>query len=203
MLAGLLAGLATLTRPVGIVALVPLLVEFLAMGPSEASTRWSARSVGILCAITGPTLAAGVGYLVFAVSAFGHPLAVFGTQASVRGAIAAPWQPFVELWRARPRLHSFGNSLVDAALAAIAIATLPAIFRQLRASYACYALLILAIPLSGSLISFNRLLLPSFPHAILLARLVNSPRLFTAILVVFGIAEGMMMAAFATWHWVA
>jgi hypothetical protein len=44
-----------------------------------------------------------------------------------------------------------------------------------RPSYACYALLIVLIPLSGSLISFSRLLLPSFPHAILLARSVKRP----------------------------
>jgi hypothetical protein len=199
--AGLLAGLATLARPVGIVVVAALVAECFAVRRDDVNARhqWLAALPRIL----GPVMIAGVGYLVFAASTFGDPLAVFSSQASIRGPMAAPWQPFIDLWQAGPRLHTYDRSMVDAALALMAVATLPAIFKHLRASYAFYALLIVFIPLSGSLISFNRLLLPSFPHAILLARSVRGPRALTAVLVSFGVLEAVTMTAFATWNWVA
>jgi hypothetical protein len=201
--AGVCAGLATLARPVGVVAVVPLLVEWVTMRRSETPIPFRTGSVRVLLAVVGPTLVAGAAYLAFAAWVFGQPLAMLESQASVRGAIAAPWQPFIELWRAGPRLHSFDNSLVDAVLAVLALATVPVIFTRVRASYAWYALFVVLIPLSGSLISFNRLLLPSFPHAILLARFATNRRVFATLLVAFAILQGVVMAAFATWHWVA
>jgi hypothetical protein len=95
------------------------------------------------------------------------------------------------------------NSMVDAFLAIIAVVTIPAIYTRVRPSYACYALFVVLIPLSGSLISFNRLLLPSFPHAVLLARSVNRSWKLLALLVLLAFAEGVMMVTFATWNWVA
>jgi hypothetical protein len=200
IVAGVLAGLATLTRPVGIVAVVPLVVEYVAMRRTVAPSTGSHVA---LMWILAPTIVAVAGYLVFAVAAFADPLAALSGQASIRGPMAAPWQPFIDLWNAGPRWHAYDNSILDAALALIAVATLPAIYARVRPSYACYALLIILIPLSGSLMSFNRLLLPSFPHAILLALLVKRPWALAALLVPFALLETVMMAAFATWNWVA
>jgi hypothetical protein len=199
--AGVLAGLATLARPVGIVVVAALVAECCAMGKADgnAARQWRAALLRILA----PVMAAVAGYLVFAALTFGDPLAVIASQASVRGPMAVPWQPFIDLWQAGPRLHTFDRSMVDAALALIAVATLPAIFKHVRPSYAFYACLIVFVPLSGSLISFNRMLLPSFPHAILLARSVRGPRALTAVLVSFGVLEAVTMTAFATWNWVA
>jgi hypothetical protein len=149
------------------------------------------------------TVLAVAGYLVFAVAAFGDPWAALSGQAAIRGPMAAPWQPFIDLWHAGPRLHAYGNSVLDAALALIAVTTIPAIYARVRPSYACYAFLIILIPLSGSLMSFNRLLLPSFPHAILLALTLRRPWALAAFLVPFAVLEAVMMAAFATWNWVA
>jgi hypothetical protein len=198
--AGVLAGLATLARPIGVVTVVPLVVEYITIRRAAASCT---DSHPVLLPILAPTMVAVAGYLLFATVAFGDPLATLVGQASIRGPMAAPWQPFVDLWHAGPRLHAFNNSIVDAALALIAVAALPAIHARVRPSYASYALLIVLIPLSGSLMSFSRLLLPSFPHAILLARSVNRPWAIAALLVPCAILEAVMMAAFATWNWVA
>lgn len=198
--AGLLAALATLTRPVGIVAVVPLVAEYIAMHRTSADDT---RSRIVLLQILAPALLAMAGYLAFSAAAFGDPLATFAGQAAIRGPMAAPWQPFIDLWHAGPRWHSYDNSIVDAVLALFAIAAIPAIYARVRPSYAWYALLIVLIPLSGSLMSFNRLLLPSFPHAILLARLTKRPWAIAALLVPCAILEAFLMAAFATWHWVA
>ena len=196
-LAGLLAGLAALTRPVSIVAIVLLVVEYIAMRCASAQRTPSHVT---LVWILAPTMFAVAGYLMFAVAAFGDPLAALSGQAAIRGPMGAPWQPFIDLWQAGPRLHAYDNSILDAALALIAVGTLPAIYARVRPSYACYALLMILIPLSGSLMSFNRLLLPSFPHAILLARFVKRPWALAALLVPFAILEAVMMAAFATWE---
>jgi hypothetical protein len=134
---------------------------------------------------------------------FGDPLASLSGQVSIRGPVAPPWQAFINMWQAGPRLHAFDNSLVDACLAVIAVAAIPAIYTRVRPSYACYALFVVLIPLSGSLISFNRLLLPSFPHAMLLARSVKRPWILVALLVPLAFGEAIMMVAFATWNWVA
>jgi Mannosyltransferase (PIG-V) len=199
LMAGLLAGLATLARPAGVVAVAPILAEYVAMrrGENPDTSRLP------LVAIVAPAMVAMAGYLVFASWAFGDPLANLSMETSVRGGFAPPWQPFLEMWRAGPMLHEFNNSLVDAALALIAVAALPAIFTKVRLSYGWYALLVVMIPLSGSLMSFNRLLLPSFPHAILLARAVRRPSIAAAILIPLGLLEAVLMTAFATWHWVA
>ena len=199
--AGLLAGLATLARPVGIVVVVALVAELFAVRKADVSTehQWSTALLKILA----PVMLAAAGYLLFAAATFGDPLAVISNQAAIRGPMAAPWQPFVDLWQAGPRLHTFDRSVVDAVLALIAVAALPAIFKHVRPSYAIYAFLIVFIPLSGSLISFNRMLLPSFPHAILLARSIRRPWALTLIFVSFGVVEVLTMTAFATWNWVA
>src|SRR5262249_46849267 len=113
--------------------------------------------------------------------------------------IGFPWTPFIDLWNSGPRFHAFDSSLVDAVLALVAVVTMPLIFKRLRPSYALYAFGVLFIPLSGSLVSFSRLLLPSFPHAILLRR---GP-IAAATWVALGTLEAIALMAFATWHWVA
>jgi len=197
--AGALAGFATLSRPIGLVAVVPILAEYFATRRGPCGERsWQPLAQGLV-----PVLVAGVGYLCFAWWAFGDPLANLAMETAVRGKLDGPWRPFVEMWRAGPRLHVFNNSLVDATLAATAIATLPAIFTKVRPSYGWYALLVVLIPVSGSLMSFNRLLLPSFPHAILLARAMNRTSTTAFLLVPLGLLEAVLTATFATWHWVA
>jgi hypothetical protein len=150
-----------------------------------------------------PAAASAAAYLLLAWRAFGHPLAILDMEAAVRGDIAAPWHPFVAMWQGLPHLHEFNNSLIDAILALGAIASLPALFARGPAGDAWYALVLVFVPLSESLMSFNRLLLPSFPHFILLARLIDRPWLRTAAFASFGTLQAVCMAAFATWHWVA
>jgi hypothetical protein len=195
--AGVLAAMSTLARPLGVVAIVPLLAEYIAW--RRASPEAPAR----LASIVVPVAAAAAVYAVLAWSAFGNPLAVLDMQASVRGGIGPPWQPFVEMWRAGPRIHGFNNSLIDAGLALAAIVSLPVLFATAPLGYACYALVVVLVPASQSLISFNRLLLPSFPHAALLARALERRRVSAALYAVFALGQAVWMTAFATWHWVA
>jgi hypothetical protein len=206
IVAGLLAGLAVFARTIGVMAVVPVVIEFLnrpANASSSTPTPRARRSPAMLAGILAPPLVAVVAFLVFVTATFGDPLATFAGQASVRGAMAPPWRPFIMLWQEGAQLHSFDHSLFDAALALVAVATLPLVYARVRPSYACYAGLVVLIPLSGTLISFNRLLLPSFPHAILLALAVERPAVRAALFTSLGLLEAVLLAAFATWHWVA
>ena len=201
LLAGTLAGLATIARPVGVAIVAALVAELWTISKNDQETRsvWLRH----LTALLAPVVVAVAGYLTFATVTFGNPLVMVSSQASIRGPIAAPWQAFVDFWNAGPHLHGFGNSILDAVLALAALTALPLIFSRMRPSYALYAMLVVFISLSGSLISFNRLLLPSFPHAILLARTMKRPIVAVSVLVAFALLEALTMTAFATWNWVA
>src|SRR5262249_10376251 len=68
---GVLAGLATLTRPLGVVAIVPVLAEYVSWrrnAPVDAARE--------LASIVLPVAAAAAVYLVLAWNVFGNPLAV-------------------------------------------------------------------------------------------------------------------------------
>jgi mannosyltransferase PIG-V len=201
LLAGILAGLATIARPVGVAIVAALVAELWTISSSDHEMRsaWPRDLIALLV----PVIVAVASYLVFATVTFGNPLVMVSSQASIRGPIAAPWQAFADFWNAGPHLHGFGNSILDAVLALAAVAALPVIISRMRPSYAVYAGLVVLISLSGSLISFNRLLLPSFPHAILLARTMKRPLVAVSVLVTFALLEALTMTAFATWNWVA
>jgi len=197
--AGALAALAALARPLGAWAVVPVLAELIASRRTERARNF-ARPLALVLI---PVVMACLAYLVFAWVTFGAPLAALDSQTNIRGPIGFPWTPFIDLWNSGPRFHAFDSSLVDAVLALVAVVTMPLIFKRLRPSYALYAFGVLFIPLSGSLVSFSRLLLPSFPHAILLAICLRRGPIAAATWVALGTLEAIALMAFATWHWVA
>jgi mannosyltransferase PIG-V len=197
--AGVLVACAALTRPLGGVAIIPVLAEYLA-----TTEEFSLAALRRILPIVLPVAATAALYLLFAWRAFGNPFAILDMEAAVRGSFVGPWQPFTALWdNGRPHLHAFNSSLVDAALALGALAALPLLFAGGPPGFAWYALLLVLVPLSESLMSFNRLVLPSFPHAILLARVLDRPWRRVTVLTAFAILQAVWMAAFATWHWVA
>jgi hypothetical protein len=196
--AGWLAALAILTRPVGIGATALVLAEYVRTRRQMSSERYPSPALIIL-----PVLAAAAGYMLFSALTFGDSFSLVHSQISIRGPLAPPWEPFVEFWGATPRLHGFNNSILDLALAIAAVIALPIIYSRSRPSYALYAALIVLIPLSESLISFNRLLLPSFPHATMLATVMTKRWSFIAMLISFACLQAVALSAFATWNWVA
>jgi hypothetical protein len=194
---GLLAAAATLARPVGIVAVVPLLIEGVDAGLDAP------LSLRVVLELVAPPVLALAGFFAFSAHAFGNAFAMFPTQAAIRGGLGPPWRPFIELWEAGPELHEFNNSLFDATLALLAVAALPVMWRRLRRSEAAFASVLLLVTLAGSLISFNRLLLQSFPHVILLGVVVRRSWVFLALAIGLSALLAVMMVRFATWNWVA
>jgi len=88
LVAGVLAGLAALTRPVGIAAVVPIVAEYFTMRRETLSTD---TSWVIPVQILVPPLLAVAAYLAFADIAFGDPLATLSGQAAIRGPMVVPW----------------------------------------------------------------------------------------------------------------
>ena len=84
--AGLLASLATLARPVGIVIVAALVAEVVAA--READLKDGRPWLPAVLSILGPVSLAVLGYLMFAEWTFGDPLAAVSSQASVRGPLA-------------------------------------------------------------------------------------------------------------------
>ncbi len=150
-----LAAAAALTRPVGVLLILPL--------------AWSAfdrRSPGRIRALRGASaLGAPAGLLAFAGFCqwqFGDATAFLARQERWRGAIGPPWT-FLTEYLQQPRAHGGSGSTVDLAVALLALAVLPAVFRRLGVGLGLYATAVLLIPLSSGLFSFSRLVLAAFP----------------------------------------
>ena len=105
LVAGALAALAALARPVGVWALVPVLAELFACWRANRAVNL----VRSLARVLIPIAMACLGYLAFAVSTFGTPMAVVDSQASIRGPIGFPWEP---LHRSMARRSTAARSIV-------------------------------------------------------------------------------------------
>jgi len=197
--AGVLAAFAALSHPVGALVLILVAVEYLA-SHGYSLRRLPLREVGWLLL---PSAVAFGGYGCFSARAFGNPLAFLAMQQDYRGTVGWPGQAFVRFWESGPRWHGYNNSVFDAALAILALSSLPFIFRHLRLSYGLYVAASVLVPLSTSLVSFSRILLGAFPCFILIAATTTRKAILIPLLVLCAILLGVFTVRFATWHWVA
>jgi hypothetical protein len=201
--AGVLAGLATLTRPFGALLLLPLAWEWRVWraAAEEAKIR-RVRTVNGLWILLVP--AALVGFLVFSRRVFGDPLALFHRQERWRGGISGPWHAFVRWWETGPTAHGTHGSVVELVIALVCLAMLVVMMRRLRTSYTLYVAVCMALALGSTLWSFSRLSLTLFPFFMLIGvAWVDGRRgLPTTYAFVGGALGGFFMALFANWWWV-
>ncbi|MDP8256119.1 MAG: mannosyltransferase family protein [Candidatus Alcyoniella australis] len=196
-LACLLAGISTACRPVGVLLGPPLLLLYLQQ--IEFSPR--RLRLDLLAFILVPL---GVAlYALHCKQMFGDPLAFVQCQDIVRYSGGEPWTAFVRFFEQAPAWRGFHNAWPDFFCAVLALLALPFIFLRLGAAQGIYASLLVLIPLCSSLISFQRMILVSFPHLLLLGQLGGN-RWVDRIAVLLG--AGMLafnFAAFSHWFWVA
>lgn len=191
--AGLAGGLAALTRPFGVLLVVPLAIEMIRRRPA-----W--RAIPALALIPAGT-ALFFGYLWWR---FGDPLLYIRGNASWGRGFAPPWETFLEYLRGPLILYGFPRSVVDLAfalgLAVLAIAA----WRRLPASYAAFATAGLLFTISsGSWLSMPRHALALFPLIVLLA-VWGERRIFNAAYLAIAVAlAALFMFRFASWFWVA
>jgi hypothetical protein len=220
--AGAAAGLAWLTRPLG-VALLPAL----------ALLAWRSRRRGraLLQLLTAPALFALYPlYLWWRVDdpfAFLDAEDTWGRELSPLGPLGGLWDGLRAGWAGVRQLASGSDAtrywsavqdtdpdrvaainlaqlaflVLFAALAAVA-------WRRFGAPYGLFAALSLAIPLSvpserWPLLSIQRFGLVAFPLFMALAVLGSRPRVHTAVVVVSTVLLGVVSAQWALWQWVA
>ena len=194
--AGILGGLAALTRPFGVLIILPLAIE-----------AWEQRAERPLwrSALTmTPIPLALLGYMAYLAYQFGDPMAFLNAQSGWDRSLMAPWDTISRFLDGPFELNSGPHSLVDFAFMLLAAVLAIASWKVLRRSYAAYITALVVFPLlTGSLVSYPRFVLTYFPMFLVLAIVGRRPVLDRAILVSSMGIGALFMALYARWYWVA
>ena len=222
--AGVAAGLAWLTRPIGIALLPPLVLL--------AWRRGSARRGDALVRLA-PAPALFLLYPLFLWWRIDEPLAflraedVWGRQLSWAGPLGGLWDGLRAGWAGVRQLASgsdatrYWSAVQDADpdrvaavnleqlafLGVFAVLTLVA-WRRLGPPYGLFAALSLLVPLSvpserWPLLSLPRFGLVVFPFFLALATLGRNERIHTVVVAVSAVFLGIVCVQWALWQWVA
>jgi len=195
-LAGVLAGLAVLTKTYAVILVIPLFWEHLEM------RGWSpARGLRASALIVVPTVLALTGWMLFLARTF-HDASLVLTAERFWGRTASPpWVAFAGGVRSITGAHLVEGMSLVAALLLIAAAVYA--WRRVRRSYAILlALSALAFTTSGVLTSTARYSIVVFPLFIVAAVIAVRRTWLERIWVVTTIPLGVyLLSAFATGRW--
>ncbi len=191
-LAGLLGGLV---RPVGILLVVPVLVELWRQRHTETTRRgWVARGAAVLAPLVGTG-----SYLAWVDGQFGDPWLPFRVQQQLghRGAVRLPLPAMWHNLLAVVHGHHLGSAS-HAPWVVVSILLLVLAFRRLPLSYAAFAAVVLGVSLASSnLDSFERYALGAFPLVVAASTLTGRRRVEVAVLGVSALGMvGYAMLAF-------
>ncbi|MBI2953867.1 MAG: glycosyltransferase family 39 protein [Chloroflexi bacterium] len=221
--AGILGLLASLTRSTGLFLLLPLLVEYL----QQRGFRPREVKADVLSLLLVP---AGMAiYALYNFIYFGDPLAFVRAQIHWERGLDLPWQTLVIAWDSAvngtniPLVTEPDGSLLYQALYTSNLAVGDAVnlvffvfglalsflaFVKLRPTYACYALLVILVPLinpseTQPLLSMPRFMLVLFPLLFVLALIGKNRIAHWGIIAVFTAGLFFFLIRFASWYWVA
>jgi Mannosyltransferase (PIG-V) len=190
--AGVLGGLAALTRSTGVLLLPAL--GWMALESAQAGEKGWARYAWLLlipCAFGG--------YAVYGWSLTGDPLAVLHVQTYWLRSLSPPWATLFH-----PRLNNVYVTPVDGALTLLAVILgLVMLWRLPSRSYGIYTLLCVAsFAFTGTLNSAARYVLCAFPIFFLLAR-AGRNQAFDRAYVIVGVAlQTLLLAGWTRLYWV-
>ena len=204
LLAGSCAALCALSKPTGLLVLVPLVIELWPdRAARDAAAGRASRSRALrLAAAIAPVGAALAGWALACQATFGDVVPFLARQARWRGPTSGPWRAFVRYFDS-PRIHDAHHSTIDLVCALLLVAALPAIWRRLRTSEAAWATAAILLPLGSSLWSFTRFAASIYPfHVAVALSTADAERRFTSWLAAFLPLGGLFMALFAAWWWV-
>ena len=192
--AGLAGGLAALTRPFGLLLLVPLFIELV-------RERAPARAWPALLLIPAG-LAVYFGYLWWE---FGDPFAYLAAGDSWGRGLHAPWEALLGYLRGPLRLYDWTYSWIDLISMAAMIAILALGWRRVPRSYGAFALagIVFALFSGYAWFSASRHALGLFPLIVMLAVITDRPRFRWAWIAVSAALAGALMWRFAVGDWVA
>jgi len=202
--AGVIGGLATLTRPFGALLVIPIVVEWWVAWRNRAAADAGRRPRAPELLWMGLIPAALGAYMLFCRSVFGDPLAFVHHKTRWRGAMSGPWRAFVRWWEAGPTAHGSHGSTFELVVAVICIVMLVFMARRLRSSYTLYAAAGVTVALGSTLWSFSRLALTLFPFFMFIGmKWVDGRRCLPLLYAFVGATlSGLFMALFANWWWV-
>jgi hypothetical protein len=179
--AGLAAGLV---RPVGVLLVVPILIEVWMSRRSDPTVgRWSAR----VAAVAGPLAGLGI-FLGWVDHQFGNAWLPFQVQEQVgrRGNLAFPVSAMAHNVTSLFHGHHVGSAL-HVPWVLLCLILLVVAFRKLPLSYAALATVMLAVSLTSSnLDSFERYALGAFPLVVAASTLTSRRRVEVVVLVLAG-----------------
>ena len=200
--AGGLGALCALSRPTGILVVLPLVIE-MARGRQGGSFSGSpGRRLARIAAVVLPPCAALLGYMLYCRALFGSLVPFLARQERWRGGLSGPWRAFTRYFEA-PQIHGAHHSTIDFACALVLVLSIPWLFRRLRTSDAVYATAAILLPLGSTLWSFSRFAAAIYPVPLLLAVWSGgSDRRFVASLATMLPLAGLFMALYAAWWWV-
>jgi hypothetical protein len=202
--AGIFAGLATLTRPFGVLLVIPILWEWWAEYRGDSARDGAQKAYTWSALWVFPVPIALAAYMFFCRSVFGDPLAFVHRQGSWRGSFSGPWRAFVRWWESGPTAHGSHGSTVELIIAIICLVMLVFMVRKLRGSYTLYAGMGMIMALGTTLWSFSRLTLTLFPLFIFIGVAWAEGRRYMPVFYGFmgATLAGLFMALFANWWWV-
>ncbi len=195
--AGILGGLAALTRPFGVLIVLPLLIE-----------AWQVRSERPMwrsLLTMSPIPLALLGYMAYLGYQFarspGIPQRPVRLGSVVDGTLG---HHLAVPARVRSGCGQGAHSLVDFAFMLLAASLAIASWKVLRRSYAVYISALVVFPLlTGSLVSFPRFVLTFFPMFLVMALAGRRPNLDRSILIVGMGIGAVFMVIYSRWYWVA
>lgn len=179
-LAGLLIGV---TRPTGLLFIIPALVEVWSLWKGASGKTRVAQSAAVLSPFVGVAV-----YLAWVGHVFGDAFAPFSIQTGARFHGSAA-NPLSVLWHASTDvLHGHVGTALHVPWIIIALLLAIVSFRRLPLSYALFGTAIVIVALSGSnLDSFERYALSAFPLTMTAGSLIRSERIAQPVFVLCGV----------------
>jgi hypothetical protein len=207
LLAGIMGGLATTTRSVGILLLVPYFVDVVTghsitldfvLRSLPLRKRLFSGAAFIVCGL--------LLYMLFLTVLTGNPLAFETVQSHWNRHVAPPWVSVaLEIGRLRsPRPEIVVESSIEFAFAVLAIVLTVCSFRRVPLSQFAYVVVSLLLPLStASLLSIPRFVIVMFPLFVVLAGWGRNPIANLAITCISLPLLGAFALLFAGSYWVS
>ena len=197
LIAGILGGLSSATRPTGVLLILPLLYEWYRQNRRFRMTSWPLLIVP--CGL--------LSYMLYLEYKFGSPLLFLKAQQAW-GRTTSPNMSILNekifALFSTPKIFQILHLFIESIFLIAAFGLLIASLKWLWKSYQIYILYTIGIPLiTMSLTSMPRYFIVGFPLYIVMARLLNRPKSFNIIMVTFGFVQAILFAQWSLWYWLA
>ncbi len=192
-LAGLAAAAASLTRPAGVLLAIPLAFHLLESRGWDPRRAWPQ----LLALLLPPLALAGHAANLWHVT--GDPLALFHAQAAWGRHLTSPWRTVFFPEGYDPKM----GPLEHAGLGLFLALGVWLLARRHWAGGAFTLLSLVPIVTSGTLMSSLRFLCVLFPAFVALAKVCEREAADRSVLMLFGMGQAALFAAWARFYWVS